>query len=167
LRATSNYRLQFVACFQGNWRTLLTNRLAASAAEVVELIDWYRARWEIEMLFNVLKNGCKVEELQLGTIERHYLPYFARTIKNILRLCDKQGVEHRTQMNQTPLVAAAAAGNVALIEALLERGADTSAIDHLGRNALHWAMATAFAIAHTPRHRLAPSTNWWHRPAST
>ena len=40
------------------------------AAEVVELIDWYRARWEIEMLFNVLKNGCKVEELQLGTIER-------------------------------------------------------------------------------------------------
>jgi hypothetical protein len=51
------------------WR-LLTNRVAGSAAEVVELIDWYRARWEIEMLFNVLKNGCKVEELQLGTIER-------------------------------------------------------------------------------------------------
>jgi hypothetical protein len=51
------------------WR-LLTNRVAASAARVVELIEWYRARWEIEMLFNVLKNGCKVEELQLGTIER-------------------------------------------------------------------------------------------------
>lgn len=51
------------------WR-LLTNRNAASAAEVAELIDWYRARWEIEMLFNVLKNGCKVEGLQLGTIER-------------------------------------------------------------------------------------------------
>ena len=51
------------------WR-LLTNRSANSAAEVAELIDWYRARWEIEMLFNVLKNGCKVEALQLGTIER-------------------------------------------------------------------------------------------------
>lgn len=51
------------------WR-LLTNRVAASVAEVSELIDWYRARWEIEMLFNVLKNGCKVEALQLGTIER-------------------------------------------------------------------------------------------------
>lgn len=51
------------------WR-LLTNRAATSVAEVAELIDWYRARWEIEMLFNVLKNGCKVEELQLGTIER-------------------------------------------------------------------------------------------------
>ena len=51
------------------WR-LLTDRVAAIAAEVAELIDWYRARWEIEMLFNVFKNGCKVEELQLGTIER-------------------------------------------------------------------------------------------------
>lgn len=51
------------------WR-LLTNRSAASVAEVAELIDWYRARWEIEMLFNVFKNGCKVEALQLSTIER-------------------------------------------------------------------------------------------------
>jgi hypothetical protein len=63
-----------------------------------------------------------------------------------MRQCDKHGVEHRTPMNQTPLMAAAAAaaGNVALIEALLARGAETSAIDHLGRNALHWAMVTAF-----------------------
>lgn len=51
------------------WR-LLTNREAATTEAVTELIDWYRARWEIEMLFNVLKNGCKVEELQLGTIDR-------------------------------------------------------------------------------------------------
>lgn len=51
------------------WR-LLTNRLVNTAAEVAELIDWYRARWEIEMLFNVFKAGCKIEQLQLGTIER-------------------------------------------------------------------------------------------------
>jgi hypothetical protein len=49
---------------------LLTNRGATSVAEVAELIDWYRARWEIEMLFNVLKNGGKVEQLQLGTMDR-------------------------------------------------------------------------------------------------
>ena len=36
----------------------------------MKLIEWYRARWEIEILFNVLKNGCQVEELQLGSIER-------------------------------------------------------------------------------------------------
>lgn len=74
---------------------------------------------------------------------RHFLPYFAHSFKDILRLCDKHGVEHRTPMNLTPLMAAAAAGNVPLVEALLARGADVEAIDHLGRNALHWAIATA------------------------
>ncbi len=82
---------------------------------------------------------------RLGTTlgRRHYMPYFARNIKDVLKLCDKHGVEHRTPMNQTPLMAAAAAGNLPLIEALLARGADPSATDHLGRNALHWAMSTA------------------------
>jgi hypothetical protein len=51
------------------WR-LLSNREASTLQEAVELIDWYRARWEIEMLFNVLKNGCRIEALQLGAIER-------------------------------------------------------------------------------------------------
>lgn len=49
---------------------LLTNREATTLAQAIELIDWYRARWEIEILFNVLKNGCRVEALQLGSIER-------------------------------------------------------------------------------------------------
>ena len=39
----------------------------------------------------------------------------------------QHGIEHRLPMNQTPLMAAAAAGNVALVEALLERGADSKA----------------------------------------
>lgn len=51
------------------WR-LLTNRTASTVEEALELIEWYRARWEIEMLFNILKNACRVEALQLGTIER-------------------------------------------------------------------------------------------------
>jgi len=51
------------------WR-LLTNREAQDLNAVIELIDWYRARWEIEMFFNVLKNGCKVEALQLSHIDR-------------------------------------------------------------------------------------------------
>ena len=36
-------------------------REIATPEAVVELIDWYRARWEIEMLFDVLKNACRVE----------------------------------------------------------------------------------------------------------
>jgi hypothetical protein len=41
-------------------------------------------------------------------------------------------------------MAAAAAGNVALVDALLERGADRNAVDHYGHNALHWALRQAF-----------------------
>jgi len=51
------------------WR-LLTNRIPAGRDDLVELIDWYRSRWEIEMFFHVLKNGCRVESLQLATVER-------------------------------------------------------------------------------------------------
>ena len=51
------------------WR-LLTNRIADTLEVAAELIDWYRARWEIELLFLVLKEGCRVEALQLSTVER-------------------------------------------------------------------------------------------------
>lgn len=47
-------------------------------------------------------------------------------------------------MNQTPLMAAARAGNLPLVEALLERGANRETTDQYGYNALHWAMTIAF-----------------------
>ena len=50
-------------------------------------------------------------------------------------------------MNQTPLMAAAVAGNVPLVEALVERGANREAVDQYGFNALHWAMREAFRDA--------------------
>ena len=51
------------------WR-LLTNRGAQTLEQAAELIEWYRARWEIELLFLVLKEGCQVERLQLGHVDR-------------------------------------------------------------------------------------------------
>ena len=51
------------------WR-LLTNRPVLNLASAVELIDWYRCRWEIETLFHVLKNGCRVEALQLDSVAK-------------------------------------------------------------------------------------------------
>ena len=51
------------------WR-LLTNRCAPTLESAVELIDWYRARWEIELLLLTLKEGCRVEALQLASVER-------------------------------------------------------------------------------------------------
>ncbi len=51
------------------WR-LVTNRTVQTLEQAVELIDWYRARWEIELFFLILKEGCRVEALQLGEISR-------------------------------------------------------------------------------------------------
>lgn len=51
------------------WR-LLTNRSVETLEEAIELIEWYRARWEIEIFFHVFKNGCTVERMQLDHIEK-------------------------------------------------------------------------------------------------
>ena len=51
------------------WRQL-TNREASTFEAVAELIDGYRARWEIELFFDILKNACRIEALPLSTIER-------------------------------------------------------------------------------------------------
>lgn len=51
------------------WR-LLSNRAVQTLEQAAELVEWYRARWEIELLFLVLKEGCRVERLQLGHVDR-------------------------------------------------------------------------------------------------
>lgn len=75
---------------------------------------------------------------------KHFMLYYGRNFKEVLRHCDQYGVDHRTPMNLTPITAAAFAGNVPLVEALLARGADAQAADDFGCNALHWAMREAF-----------------------
>ena len=47
------------------WR-LLTNREVPDLETAATFIDWYRARWEIEIFFHILKTGCRVETLQLS-----------------------------------------------------------------------------------------------------
>lgn len=52
-----------------DWR-LLTNRSVATLAQAAELIQWYGTRWSIEVFFRILKTGCRVEALQLSTLDR-------------------------------------------------------------------------------------------------
>jgi hypothetical protein len=49
---------------------LLSSLPVENFAEAHEKIQWYLCRWQIEVYFHVLKNGCKVEELQLQSRER-------------------------------------------------------------------------------------------------
>ena len=76
----------------------------------------------------VAKKGAMVAE-------RQRQPYAGRSFKDGLRECDQFGVDHRTYFNATPLMLAAQCGNVALVDALLERGADRRVRDHYGHSA--------------------------------
>ena len=52
-----------------DWR-LLSNRSVETLAAAAELIQWYGTRWSIEVFFRIFKTGCRVEALQLSTLER-------------------------------------------------------------------------------------------------
>lgn len=95
--------------------------------------------------------------------ERALQPYASRNFKDILRLCDVHGVDHLTPFGATPLMAAARAGNLALVDALLGRGADAAAVDEFGHCAWQHAVSRgmqdeAFARAALPPlfERLSP-----------
>ncbi len=76
--------------------------------------------------------------------QRHLLAYAAKNFKDILRLCDAHGVDHLTPLGGTPLMMAARAGNAALVDALIDRGADPACEDEFGHTA--WQQAVCRAI---------------------
>lgn len=49
---------------------LLTSLPVDTIKAVVQILEWYSCRWEIEVFFKVLKSGCRVEPLQLETTDR-------------------------------------------------------------------------------------------------
>jgi hypothetical protein len=76
--------------------------------------------------------------------QRHLQAYAAKNFKDILRLCDAHGVDHLTPLGGTPLMMAARAGNAALVDALIDRGADPASEDEFGQTA--WQQAVSRAI---------------------
>lgn len=52
---------------------LITSLPIETPDEVMQVVDYYQARWPIEVYFRVLKTGCRVEEIQLRTADR-FLP---------------------------------------------------------------------------------------------
>jgi hypothetical protein len=49
---------------------LLTSVPVNDFAGACLVLQWYRARWEIELFFRVLKQGCQIERLRLATAHR-------------------------------------------------------------------------------------------------
>ena len=49
---------------------LLTSLPVEDYKAAAAIIDWYRCRWEIEIYFRVLKQGCRIERLRLETDQR-------------------------------------------------------------------------------------------------
>ena len=48
---------------------LVTTEPVDTASQILQVVDWYRARWVIEEFFKAIKTGCAYDTRQLETIE--------------------------------------------------------------------------------------------------
>lgn len=48
---------------------LVTTEPVATDQEILQIVDWYRARWVIEEFFKAIKTGCAYDTRQLETLE--------------------------------------------------------------------------------------------------
>ena len=94
---------------------------------------------------HLLLNVSLYEQQKMHLTARYLQRYSGRFFKDIIRECELYGVNHRNMFNKTSLMMAAVAGNAALIEELLNGGADTELTDNYGMTA--WQSAFQGTIA--------------------
>ena len=73
----------------------------------------------------------------------HFMTYDLKNPSAVLRDTDKYGLDFKTPFNLTPLMVASKLGNVKLVQALVERGADPSIVADNGATAFHMALGAA------------------------
>jgi hypothetical protein len=49
---------------------LITDIIVDSIETAIEVVGWYKQRWKIERFHYILKSGCNIDEIQLGTGDR-------------------------------------------------------------------------------------------------
>ncbi len=82
--------------------------------------------------------------LRKQLVNRFLVNYTQANTKQVLWECDTYGTDFRSPLGATPLMLAAYAGNLPLVETLLARGADPQAVDPYGHNAAMIALNRAF-----------------------
>ena len=101
------------------------------------------ARWNTAVELVKHAHEGRVERTVAGIAERQLAPWTKKTFKDVLAQCDQYGVDHRSAFDATPLMMAARAGNLPLVETLLERGADIEARDLFGQTPVMHALERA------------------------
>lgn len=120
-------------------------------------------RWSAAVqLLDKARSGAIVRARE-ALATRHARPYEKKNFKDILQQCDQYGVDHRSMLDATPLMLAAEAGNLPLLDALLERGASTDVRDLFGHTAQHHALARA---ARDAAYARGPFAAVWERVAA-
>lgn len=100
---------------------------------------------KVKPAVSYLRNNDKDRRLQRqGVLDKYRKPFESSSLRSILGNCDRYGVDHRTPANLTPLMLAAEIGNLPLIDALMERGADLTQTDLFGRTPHLLALNRAF-----------------------
>lgn len=87
--------------------------------------------------------------------QKHYATYSFKKPDAVIKQVNHYGPDFRNVFNQTPLMVAAWTGNVEVIKALFEQGADTEKIDENGFTALQIALSQATGDENYARKKLA------------
>lgn len=87
--------------------------------------------------------------------QKHYATYSFKKPDAVIKQVNHYGPDFRNVFNQTPLMVAAWTGNIEVIKALFEQGADTEKIDENGFTALQIALSQATGDENYARKKLA------------
>ncbi|SHE22464.1 ankyrin repeat domain-containing protein [methanotrophic endosymbiont of Bathymodiolus puteoserpentis (Logatchev)] len=113
----------------------------------LELFEYALVYEDRKLLNSLLKADFKPAQnpdkgLQLLQ-QKHYAAYSFKKPDAVIKQVNLYGPDFRNIFNQTPLMVAAWTGNIGVIQALFEQGADTEKVDENGFTALQIALSQA------------------------